>query len=114
MKIWPLKKKSGLFVKDFKLGVDPKADLEFLLMNCRNQYKSFDEALITKAFNWCYDTHKNKIRKSGKPFYIHPVSVALIVVKEMPLDDIAVVCALLHNVVDEGNLYGIKRLSSIL
>ncbi len=112
MKIWPLKKKSVLLVKDFVLGVDPKADLEFLLMNCRNQYKSFDEALITKAFNWCYDTHKTKIRKSGQPFYVHPLSVALIVVKEMPLDDIAVVCALLHNVVDEGNLYGLKDIQN--
>ncbi|MBI5325169.1 MAG: bifunctional (p)ppGpp synthetase/guanosine-3',5'-bis(diphosphate) 3'-pyrophosphohydrolase [Ignavibacteriae bacterium] len=112
MKLWSLIKKSELPEKEFELGIDPVKDLGYLLQQCRNQYKSFDEALITKAFNWCYDTHKNKTRRSGKPFYVHPLSVALIVVKEMPLDDISVVCALLHNVVDEGNTYGIKDIQN--
>ncbi len=111
MAIHLLKKKTEE-EKEHILGLDPKSDLDYLLSHCKKNLHSYDEKLIKKAFNWCYDTHKNKIRYSGTPFYSHPVAVALIVVDEMPLDDISVASALLHNVIDEGDTFGLKDIQN--
>jgi len=44
---------------------------------------------------------KGKPRASGEPYFSHPFEVALVVAKEIPLDDISVAAALLHDVVEE-------------
>ena len=109
---WSKKKKSKILTKDVELGISQEDDLKLLLAVCKENLDEYDEELIKKAFRWCYDTHKNKVRHSGRPYYTHPVSVALIVLTEMPLDDISVVAALLHNVVDEGDKFGFKDIYS--
>jgi RelA/SpoT family (p)ppGpp synthetase len=45
--------------------------------------------------------HKLDRRVSGEPYYTHPANVALIVIREIPLDDVSVVAALLHDVVED-------------
>src|SRR5690242_8608099 len=72
-----------------------------LIDACRANLRQYDEKLITKAFRLCYDAHKNDRRASGEPYFLHPFEVAMIVVKEISLDDISVVCALLHDVVED-------------
>jgi GTP diphosphokinase / guanosine-3',5'-bis(diphosphate) 3'-diphosphatase len=109
---WSKKKNSKIINQNTELGVSPEKDLELLLAVCKENLDDYNPELIKKAFRWCYDTHKNKVRHSGRPYYTHPLSVALIVLTEMPLDDISVVCALLHNVVDEGDTFGIKDIYS--
>ncbi|MFP4529471.1 MAG: RelA/SpoT family protein, partial [Candidatus Kapaibacterium sp.] len=54
------------------------------------------------------DAHRDKVRKSGKPYYFHPVSVALIVINEMPLDDISVASALMHDILNYSDKYSLK------
>ncbi len=56
---------------------------------------------IRKAFEYSLNAHGNARRKSGEPYIIHPISVAKIVVKEMGLDAVSVVAALLHDVVED-------------
>jgi len=75
--------------------------LDALLKNCRKNLPKVDEALITKAFEYSLEAHKNEIRASGEPYFTHPYEVANIVVEEFPLDDITVICALLHDVVED-------------
>ncbi len=75
--------------------------LEELLAACRKNLKAVDEVLVTKAFRLCYDAHRNDRRASGEPYFLHPHAVAMIVVQEVPLDDVSVVCALLHDVVED-------------
>lgn len=94
--------------KDHIFGEKPSADLEILIQECRENLPKFNESLIRKAFEVCLQAHKNKLRKSGEPFYTHPLAVARIVISEIPLDDLSVAAALLHNVVDEGDFFSIQ------
>ncbi len=69
---------------------------------CRNNLYTFDQDLIRKAFEFSWNAHvKDKPRASGEPFFSHPYEVAMVVAKEVPLDDISVAAALLHDVVED-------------
>jgi len=83
------------------VGIDTDADLELLLDECRRNLARYDEALIRKAFQFCVAAHKNDVRESGEPYYTHPLEVARIIVNEIPLDDVSVCAALLHDVVED-------------
>lgn len=89
----------------YKFGIDIKKDLEILLNKSRELIPNCNEELIKMAFNYCVIAHEGKLRKSGDKFYTHPLSVAFIVLEEIPLDDISVAAALLHNVLDESDIY---------
>ncbi len=91
-----------------QLGLDPEKDLELLLKECKIYLKVYNEQKIRRAFMLCLDAHTNKLRKSGLPFYTHPLEVARIVMNEIPLDDISVISALLHDVLDEGDHFSVK------
>jgi RelA/SpoT family (p)ppGpp synthetase len=75
--------------------------LDELLVACWEHLPNVDEALIAKSWEFCLEAHKNDLRASGEPYYTHPHEVAMIVAKEIPLDDITVVSALLHDVVED-------------
>lgn len=78
-----------------------KKKLDDLLAICRKNLRSVDENLITNAFNMSLEAHKHDLRASGEPYFIHPYEVAMIVAKEIPLDDVSVAVALLHDVVED-------------
>lgn len=78
-----------------------KKKLDDLLATCRKNLGEFNEKLITDAFKFSLNAHKLDKRASGEPFIIHPYEVASIVAKEIPLDDITVAAALLHDVVED-------------
>jgi len=82
---------------------DPKYQqmLLTLLEYCRVNVPRVNKNLIEKAFNLSFEAHRNDIRASGEPYFEHPYAVALIVAKEIPLDDISVISALLHDVVED-------------
>lgn len=61
-----------------------------------------DKALIEKAYCLAEEAHRPQKRKSGLPYILHPLAVALIIVEEMRQKDAAIVCAaLLHDVVED-------------
>jgi len=68
---------------------------------CKAHLISVDEEMIRKSFDFSLNAHKNDLRASGEPYFTHPYEVAMIVAKEIPLDDISVVSALLHDVVED-------------
>lgn len=82
-------------------GVDPESDLAVLLREGRNHLARFNEDFVTRAFRFCVEAHRKDVRSSGEPYYTHPVQVAIIVCREIPLDDVSVVAALLHDVVED-------------
>lgn len=57
--------------------------------------------LIRKAFLLAVNAHKDMRRRSGEPYIYHPLEVARIVSQEMNLGTTSVVCALLHDVVED-------------
>ncbi len=75
--------------------------LNELLAACRKNLHFLDEELVIRAFRLCYEAHKNDRRASGEPYFIHPFEVSMIVAQEIPLDDISIVAALLHDVVED-------------
>jgi guanosine-3',5'-bis(diphosphate) 3'-pyrophosphohydrolase len=82
-------------------GVSVEADLAVLLQEAREHLPRLNEDFITRAFRFCVEAHKRDVRSSGEPYYTHPVQVAIIVCREIPLDDISVAAALLHDVVED-------------
>ena len=56
---------------------------------------------IRKAFSLALNAHKDMRRRSGEPYILHPLEVSLIVLKNMNLGATSVICALLHDVVED-------------
>ena len=59
---------------------------------------------IRKAFEFAVEAHKDVRRKSGELYIFHPISVARIVSDEMGLGATAIVCALLHDTVEDTDV----------
>jgi guanosine-3',5'-bis(diphosphate) 3'-pyrophosphohydrolase len=60
-----------------------------------------DKIQIRKAFDLALDAHKDMRRKSGEPYIYHPIAVAQIAASEIGLGATAVICALLHDTVED-------------
>ncbi len=74
-----------------------------LLRTMKNRSKD-DTARIRKAFDVALDAHKDMRRKSGEPYIYHPISVARICAEEMGLGTTSIVCALLHDTVEDTHI----------
>ena len=72
-----------------------------LLSICRPRTNTESRKAIRKAFNFALQAHKDHRRKSGEPYIYHPIAVGQIVVEEIGLGATSVVCALLHDVVED-------------
>ncbi|MCX7877797.1 MAG: bifunctional (p)ppGpp synthetase/guanosine-3',5'-bis(diphosphate) 3'-pyrophosphohydrolase [Ignavibacteria bacterium] len=75
--------------------------LDELLQTCRANLPDVNEKLITDAFRFSLNAHKMDKRASGEPFIVHPYEVAMIVAREIPLDDVTVASALLHDIAED-------------
>ncbi len=76
-------------------GIDAKKDLEYLISQINEVDNTIDLDVIRKAFCFAYEQHQGKFRKSGKPYYTHPLSVALVLLKEFSIHDTASLAACL-------------------
>ncbi len=56
---------------------------------------------VREAYAFAKEAHKTQRRKSGTPYIIHPVAVAKIAAEELRLDVNSVICAFLHDVVED-------------
>ncbi|MCZ7558032.1 MAG: bifunctional (p)ppGpp synthetase/guanosine-3',5'-bis(diphosphate) 3'-pyrophosphohydrolase [Bacteroidia bacterium] len=91
-----------------RAGTSPASQqqkLDALLTICRSNLASVDEELIARAFHFMHQAHKDHRRKSGEPYATHPYAVAMIVAQEIPLDDVSVAAALLHDVLEDCEEY---------
>lgn len=68
------------------------------------QYLEYGDAkeadFIKKAYEYADVAHQGQQRRSGEPYIIHPVAVAMILV-ELQLDSTTIAAALLHDVVED-------------
>jgi GTP pyrophosphokinase len=60
-----------------------------------------DMERVRQAYLLAKEAHAPQRRKSGEPYILHPISVALIVAKELQLDANTVITAFLHDVVED-------------
>jgi GTP diphosphokinase / guanosine-3',5'-bis(diphosphate) 3'-diphosphatase len=56
---------------------------------------------VRRAFDLAVKAHNNVRRKSGEPYIYHPIAVAVITAKELGLGKTSIICALLHDVVED-------------
>ncbi len=63
-------------------------------------HPSSDLDIIIKAYDLAKDAHKEQKRKSGEPYLIHPVCVAIILA-QLEMDKETIVGGLLHDVVED-------------
>ncbi len=90
----------GRLIKDESTFDDPDALYAHLIELIHRYHPSTDTAMVKKAYQIAYDAHKGQKRKSGEPYIIHPVSVAIILA-ELELDKETIVAGLLHDVVED-------------
>lgn len=75
-----------------------------LLKSAKRTKKSADWLMIRQAFDMAVEAHAPMRRKSGEPYIYHPIAVAQIVAEEIGLGTTAIVCALLHDVVEDTDI----------
>ncbi len=74
---------------------------EQLISNIRMYHPIADDnGMIRKAFEVARDAHAGQYRKSGEPFIMHPLCVAMIL-SELRLDKETIIAAILHDVVED-------------
>jgi len=72
-----------------------------LLRSIKADTSAEDKVNMRKAFMLAVDAHKNQRRKSGEPYVLHPIEVARICGNEIGLGPTAIICAILHDVVED-------------
>ncbi len=85
---------------------------ESIFEHCKGCKNTENEQKIRDAYALAYKAHNGIRRKSGEPYIIHPIEVALISAKEIGLGAKSVISALLHDVVEDTDytLEDIERL----
>ncbi|MFQ6547666.1 RelA/SpoT family protein [Aestuariibius sp. 2305UL40-4] len=75
-------------------------DADDLVTLVRNYNPHTNEALIRDAFAYGEAAHEGQFRRSGEPYFTHPVAVAAILT-EQQMDDASIVTALLHDTIED-------------
>ncbi|MBT6649757.1 MAG: bifunctional (p)ppGpp synthetase/guanosine-3',5'-bis(diphosphate) 3'-pyrophosphohydrolase [Flavobacteriales bacterium] len=83
-----------------------------LLRACADKTDKADKKEIRKAFDLAVEAHKTQRRKSGEPYIYHPIAVAHIAAKEIGLGTTSIICALLHDVVEDTD-YSLKDIEKL-
>jgi GTP pyrophosphokinase len=93
------------------MQIDPEAERKELIKRYKQLIKASkrrlekgDQTLIRKAFGVAVEAHKEMRRKSGEPYIYHPIAVAQVCAEEIGLGSIGIVCALLHDTVEDTDL----------
>ncbi|UAY52414.1 RelA/SpoT family protein [Ferruginibacter albus] len=75
-----------------------------LLRALKPKLKPGDKEAVRTAFEIAVEAHKTMRRKSGEPYILHPIAVALICVEEIGLGVRSTICALLHDTVEDTDV----------
>lgn len=79
---------------------EPDEIYKFLIEKMKLYHPSGDFSMIEKAYHIADDAHKNQKRKSGEPYIIHPLCVAIILA-ELEMDKETITAGLLHDVIED-------------
>ena len=92
-----------------KLDIELEAPADFtspevlyqdLVKTIRKYHPSDDISMIEKAYKVAAQAHKEQKRKSGEPYIIHPLCVAIILA-DLEMDKETIAAGLLHDVVED-------------
>ena len=99
------KKGKGLILDDGRIEamkeyLSPEELYQDLISRVRRYHPSDDISMIEKAYKIAYAAHEGQVRKSGEPYIIHPLCVAIILA-DLELDKETIEAGLLHDVVED-------------
>ncbi len=80
--------------------VAPDTLYQDLISRVRKYHPSDDISMIEKAFRIADNAHKDQLRKSGEPYIIHPLNVAMILA-DLEMDKETIIAGILHDVVED-------------
>ena len=99
------------FYQQNKIQVDEVLENKMILNAYRGVLRSIksrrskeETKIIRKAFNLAVNAHRDVRRKSGEPYIFHPLAVARICGDEIGLGTTSIVCALLHDTVEDTSI----------
>ncbi|MCR5250006.1 MAG: bifunctional (p)ppGpp synthetase/guanosine-3',5'-bis(diphosphate) 3'-pyrophosphohydrolase [Lachnospiraceae bacterium] len=78
----------------------PETLYDELIKRVKRYHPSDDISLIEKAYETARNFHKDQLRKSGEPYIIHPICVAIILA-DMEMDKETIAAGILHDVVED-------------
>ncbi len=87
-------------IEAMKEFLSPEELYQDLLVRVRKYHPSDDISMIEKAYKFAYEAHKDQTRKSGEPYIIHPLCVAIILA-DLEMDKETILAGLLHDVVED-------------
>ena len=93
-------KKADAAVKSMNDFTSPEDLYQELISSVRKYHPSTDISMIQKAYEVAREAHKDQKRKSGEPYIIHPLCVAIILA-DLELDKETIVAGLLHDAVED-------------
>lgn len=96
------RKNSFYTMYDYNLIIRQSSERVFEVMAPRVSEE--DLGRIKDAFAFAQEKHSLQKRKSGEPYIIHPIAVALIAAEELKLDTSSVITAFLHDVVEDTDV----------
>ena len=80
--------------------ISPEELYQDLIERVRKYHPSDDISMIEKAYRLADNAHQGQVRKSGEPYIIHPLCVAIILA-DLELDKETIVAGLLHDAVED-------------
>ncbi|MDD7218952.1 MAG: bifunctional (p)ppGpp synthetase/guanosine-3',5'-bis(diphosphate) 3'-pyrophosphohydrolase [Clostridia bacterium] len=93
-------KKADAAVKSMNDFTSPEVLYKELISSVLKYHPSTDISMIEKAYKVASEAHKDQKRKSGEPYIIHPLCVAIILA-DLELDKETIVAGLLHDAVED-------------
>ena len=93
----------GLVINETELA-DVRKAFNRLMRKMRLSLKEHDRENLNKAYKLAVEAHKYQRRKSGEPYIFHPIEVGRICFEEIGLGPTAVICAILHDVVEDTDV----------
>ena len=93
-------KKADAAVKSMHDFTSPEVLYNELIASIKKYHPSTDITMIQKAYETAREAHKDQKRKSGEPYIIHPLCVAIILA-DLELDKETIVAGLLHDAVED-------------
>ena len=93
-------RKADAAVKSMHDFTSPEVLYQELIKSVKKYHPSTDISMIEKAYKVASEAHKDQKRKSGEPYIIHPLCVAIILA-DLELDKETIVAGLLHDAVED-------------
>ena len=93
-------KRADAAVKSMHDFTSPEVLYRELINSVLKYHPSTDISMIEKAYKVASEAHKDQKRKSGEPYIIHPLCVAIILA-DLELDKETIVAGLLHDAVED-------------